>query len=492
MSGTRISRHGEERALNNQSRSPWFETAKLGRARGRLLLISYHFPPSLAVGGLRWQKLARVASDRGWELDVLAADPAELPRRDDARLGDLPAGVRIYPIPRPVSLPDRLERGFFLVRNALRPRESAPVTSSGRSSTRPSGREEGGSLARADIRFNPLRPRDYARAFHAWSDVARDAAWSMQARRVGETLVADRTRYAAVISCGPPHHGHVAGSALAARAGIPHVMDLRDPWSLQQRLVEGVASPVWFAMTRRAEARTLAKASLLVCNTPSFLEAMRLAFPGAPARRITVLNGWDAEPLPAAPSRERFVVAYAGSIYLDRDPGPLFAAIRRLVEARHLSPAYLEIAFMGDVQSYGGQTLPGIAAAAGVGEYLRLVPARGRREVMEFLSSASVLVSLPQDSDLAIPSKVFEYMLFPAWLLALAEPGSATAEVLAGTEAAVVAPKNVGAIAAALDHWYGEFEAHRFPAPIGLDTRLGRLGQGALLFSALEELLAEA
>src|ERR1700704_4552359 len=89
--------------------APWFVPPPLPSPRGRLLLATYHFPPSPAVGGLRWQKLAAVAAERGWEVDVLALDPAALDRRDDARLGDLPSGVRIYAVPKQMAFAERLE-----------------------------------------------------------------------------------------------------------------------------------------------------------------------------------------------------------------------------------------------------------------------------------------------------------------------------------------------------------------------------------------------
>lgn len=468
--------------------APWFETGPLQNSRGRLLLATYHFPPSPAVGGLRWQKLASVAAARGWELDVLAADPTGFKQRDEARLQDLPKGVRIFAIGRPTSRPERLERVLLRVRSAFRTGSgSGREASSGGTEQTP----EGGTLPRGEIRFNPLRRRDYVRAFHSWADVGRDAAWAAAVRRAGELLWDGGHGYQVVISCGPPHYVHAAASALAARHAVPHVMDLRDPWSLQQRVVEGIASPLWFHLTRRAERRALRRAALLVCNTVPFLKAMREAFPDYPARRIAVLNGWDPETLPVTPPRRQFVIAYAGSIYLDRDPSPLFRAARRVIERRAVGPERFGLAFMGYAKSYDGRTLESLAKEAGIGDFVRVYPSGGRREVLELLSEASVLVSLPQDSDLAIPSKIFEYMRFPAWLLALEKRESATGVLLSDTEAAVVDPQDVEGIAAVLDRCYQAFESGHFPAPIARDVRFSREVQGERLFTAIEAMLPQ-
>ena len=63
---------------------------------------------------------------------------------------------------------------------------------------------------------------------------------------------------------------------------------------------------------------------------------------------------------------------------------------------------------------------------------------------------------------LALPAKVFEYVRFDSWLLALAEPGSAIAQVLEGTSADVVVPE-VDAIAAAIVRRYRDHRAGNSP-----------------------------
>jgi hypothetical protein len=70
----------------------------------------------------------------------------------------------------------------------------------------------------------------------------------------------------------------------------------------------------------------------------------------------------------------------------------------------------------------------------------------------------------------------------------MAEPGSATARVLAGTGADVVSPADVGAIADAIGRRFDAFAAGTRPVPLGVDPRLSRRYQGGLLLDALEEI----
>src|SRR5829696_1724139 len=99
--------------------SPFFEAPGFDPGRPRLLLLSYHFPPGAAVGALRWQKLAGIAAERGWQLDVITLAPEEAVRPDPRRLAELPAGTRVWGVARRMPWEDRL------LQTALRWRKSA-------------------------------------------------------------------------------------------------------------------------------------------------------------------------------------------------------------------------------------------------------------------------------------------------------------------------------------------------------------------------------
>src|SRR5262249_13645677 len=114
-----------------------------------------------------------------------------------------------------------------------------------------------------------------------------------------------------------------------------------------------------------------------------------------------------------------------------------------------------------------------------------------RREAAEFLARASMLLNLPQDSHQAIPSKVFEYMRFPAWLLALEEPGSATDLILRGTAADVALPGDVDRIAGILRTRYRQHREGHVPRPLAAEGRLSRRAQARLLFDAIDEILED-
>ena len=105
---------------------------------------------------------------------------------------------------------------------------------------------------------------------------------------------------------------------------------------------------------------------------------------------------------------------------------------------------------------------------------------------MEFLAGATMLLSLPQDADLCVPAKIFEYTKFNAWVLILATEGSATARVFAGSNADVVDPSAVERMADVISARYAEFRRSGRPRPVGHDGRFERRRQAELLAQHLE------
>jgi len=472
---------------------PWFDAGPAPEGARPLLLVSYHFPPSEAAGALRWQKLAAFAAERGYRLDVLALDPAGLARSDPARLGDLPSGTRIFAIPDPPLLRERAEEmasAAVAGLRGLRPSGGTEIPAPEGPAPSEASAEAGGdghSLGRDVLGWHPLDPAWLRRAYFAASAYAREGAWARRATKLGRALCR-RTSYATVLTCGPPHMVHEVGRRLARSRRLPFVMDMRDPWSLQPRLPEHLASPLWYALARRHEGRAVAEATVVACNTVPAAEALREAHPEAAGRILAVMNGFDEVSIRDCGPRDRFLITFAGTLYLDRDPTALFRAAGRLVQELRLEPAELGLEFIGHVERFGGVPLERIADEAGLDPaFLTTRAFMTRDRLTRHLAGSAVLVNLPQDSDLSIPSKVFEYLCFPAWLLAMESPDTATGRLLRDSGADLVDPGDVEAIEAAVKKRYLAFRSGERPAPLARGLpQLSRRAQAEKLLDALE------
>ncbi|HEY5086318.1 MAG TPA: hypothetical protein VII66_03075, partial [Gemmatimonadaceae bacterium] len=202
---------------------------------------------------------------------------------------------------------------------------------------------------------------------------------------------------------------------------------------------------------------------------------------------VTVTNGGDDDDvLPPQRRGGRFVIAHAGTIYLDRDPRALFRAAAHVIRKLSLTPDDLTLEFIGDMEAVGGFPIEEVARAEGIAEYVRTGPSRSYDEALAFMADATMLITMSGGNIAAIPAKTFECVRFPAWILALSAPGSATALLLAGTGADVAPPGDVKSIAEIIEGRYREHRAGVFPEPIGRDPRFSRRHQAGILLDALE------
>lgn len=459
--------------------TPYFERAGPPPKRGRLLLVSYHFPPGGTAGALRWQKFTPYLAECGWGVDVITEIGAP-DNRDETRLAELPPGTRVFGIIHRDPLTFRVAvtlRGLLkgAVRR-LRPPLPPTPTRQASSPRRPV------SLHRDEI-LGPWRKGELASAFRAFMKRHRWQAWGIQAKRLAAQIFTPGD-HRVIISCGPPHEVHPAIRGLATKREVPFVLDLRDPWSLVQRLPAHHANRLGLWLSARDEARAMRDARLIVMNTEPAAEAMMERYPDARDRIISVMNGCDADAPPRLPAGTVFSIRYAGSVYLDRDPRPLFKATHQVITRLALMPGDLTIEFM-TYRTIESQNLERVAHEEGLGEFMLMHPPDTRAAALDFLAGASVLVNLPQDSSMAIPSKVFDYVQLPAWLLVLEARGSATERLFRDTGADVVDPGDVGGIADVLERRYGEWQSGGCAQALSRDPRFHRSTQAKRLVDAI-------
>jgi glycosyltransferase involved in cell wall biosynthesis len=487
---------------------PLFEHPGATRSARRLLLISYHFPPDTTIGARRWEKLSHFVAERGWGLDVITC--AE-PGADLSRLELLPEDTRVYALPpQYMHAAEWLEHQAWRAYRTIRPAPRAPAAAgkgmaaadavargagprgdAARGTAAPlpdiAPREHPDTVSRHDIRWWPLTPRKMLRSYWVWLDFVRHERWARDAVRLAEQILEPGVHFA-VVTSGPPHMTHETGRILSERHGLPFVMDMRDPWSLNERVTERWASPLWLRGTARHEREMVRQAALVVANTAPARDALARAYPDASERIITVMNGSDDDPLPPQRRGGRFTIAYAGTVYDYGDPRSLFRAAARVIRDLALTPADFGMDFIGNFDDGGEQALFETARTEGVEEFISVGPTRSHEGAMHFLSQATMLVTFPGWNSVAIPGKVFECVRFDAWLLALSDAGSATDLLLRGTDADVVPRDDIEGIARVIERRYQAHRRGEEATHIARDERFSRRLQARILLDALARL----
>lgn len=234
--------------------------------RNKVMLITYHFPPSAASGAFRLLGFARHLPTFGWQPLVVA--PPTLPWEpiDPLLVDDIPDSAIVHNVPYPIGAP-RLLR--VLAQNAV------------------------------------WLPR----------------AWSACKRMI------DEHRPDAIMTSGPPHCVHVLGDYLKRRSGLPWVADFRDPWISNGTHRKLGWSERWALQWERC---VFANADLVLANAPNARRLYQGAHPNDGAKIVTLTNGYDPQPCLVEPGlREDSCVRllHAGEIYAGRNPAPLFQAL---------------------------------------------------------------------------------------------------------------------------------------------------------------------
>lgn len=465
----------------------------------RLLLLSANFAPSSVVGALRWSRAVALLDAHGFAFDVVCAEPAPGTGSEQALLDALPPGTRVVAVPAPPDGPWRRAMGLLAsaarLRARLRPaRPEAPPAAAGAAAAAPvtsatsavrAGADGIAAVERASL------PREVLRAL---TFLAQDEGEERWARAAVAAAAAHFPAgdYAAIVTSGPPHAVHLHADRLAQRAGVPHVVDLRDPWTHWSWVDGSKESPLFLRRTRPRQAAVMQAAQLVLTTTERQTATLRAHYPAAAARIHTVLNGADDEPLPPATDDGVFRLAYTGTLYVDRDPGPLFSAIRTFADEAELGPDRLQVEFMGHVEVLGRRRVRDIAEQAGVSPWLVLTPVRPRAEAMRLLARSHVLISFAERLKETIPAKVFEYARFPAWLLLVGPDDQATNELLAGGGALTAPADDVAAMRAALARAYAAWRAEGRPRPIAEQLPLARAAQVARMATLLREVTGGA
>jgi glycosyltransferase involved in cell wall biosynthesis len=352
-----------------------------------VLIISYWFAPSPAVGGKRFSFLAREFARQGYDVHVITHETREW--SDWKTDSSLPLAGHVHRCAERVKLP--LTGGRFLHRlaNSVLRRLLAPL---------------------------------------GW-----EILWARAATRKALAVARQyRLQDGVVIATSPAHAALIAGSDVARQLGWPLILDYRDPWSAHDwpRWRRSVASQ-WFA--RRIERPLIRRSAARVLNTPAMRGAFERFFPRAERERNYVIpNGFEAAAGdPPQPSTDGPVhIVHAGEIFKGRSLLPVLEAAARL-ESRFPERPIL-------VTTFGELPVPEQERirAAGLERFVEVRPRIPFKELFVELQRAHLLLAIVGDHMVySTPYKVYDYMSVGRPILGIAPRGAALFELLADSGA---------------------------------------------------------
>jgi len=423
---------------------------------GRVLLISYLFPPTGGSAVQRPAKLAKYLPRLGWSVEVMSAGHDRFAWYDPSLLQEVPTDCRIHRVPgfEPASVARRICCGL-----RLRSRDNHQISAVATPHRDRAQRVEDSiywRLAKLTNRFGRGNGETL------WIGPAVRAAIRRHHQQP----------FDAVISTGPPHFVHQVAKRIARKTGLPWIADVRDP--LVHDYYRTSMSRTELATAQELEQVILREASMVVTTCTTLAEDFRKRYPHRSLHNVrTITNGFDRNDIRSAleanagtfNKSEDCVFVAAGAWYGRREirrlVEPLQAIIDRYPDWRGQVRLVIAGTIDGEQRRFWERQRP---------EWMKRVGYVDHNTAIRLAAEATcAMVVVPdcQTGYMTVPAKTFELLALPTHILALVPPGSETEKLVTCASASTVSPLEDGEkTAAAMEsviraHFDGALQADR-------------------------------
>jgi hypothetical protein len=397
--------------------------------RPSILLVSYHFYPSNEIGARRPTALARYLVNKGLRVAVVSAFGGK----------DITPGSQVLPgvVAVPVQRPSRTFTDAVVQFKRKIYRDNAGAVHQSRpSGVSPSVTAQSKSFL-ARVRELYFQMFYFIDEYKSWGRRAYSAA-VREGKRYPPTLV---------LSSAPPPTVLWVGMLAARRLRIPHIADLRDPWTdviaalHPSRLIE-------LALARKIEAWIMRSAAAITSTGTRVVNLLIHRQPELATKTFVIRNGYDDSVCDAASDTGgRLAMLFAGELYLNRDPFPLLDALERLVSRPDVDASRVRVTFMGRKSEYAGKSFVSWLEGKRCAAVVNFIPPEAPSVVAEKTLQSTVLLNLAQYQPLSIPAKTFEHLASGRENLLLCEDDSESAQLVAKIPGVLqVDPRNAAAL----------------------------------------------
>lgn len=244
-----------------------------------------------------------------------------------------------------------------------------------------------------------------------------------------------RERPRAIWSTYPIATAHLVAHTLAKLSGLPWIADFRD--SMTEETYPD--DPRQRAMFLRIERRTVERAAAIVFTTEGARRMYRARYPQIDPQKFHLIpNGYDEESFRVAETKVRaresvregpLVLLHSGVLYpSERDPRPLFGALRRLKRSGSISARDLQVVLRA---SGHDKLIAEMLSEFDVADIVRLAPSISYGDaLLEMLQVDALLLLQAANSNHQIPAKLYEYLRTGSPILALTDVAGDSAAAL--------------------------------------------------------------
>jgi hypothetical protein len=395
-------------------------THELG-SKNSILLITYHFPPSAAVGGMRMANFAKWLPLFGWEPHVLTIRDENIELVDQERLQHV-QGVKTDKVG---VLPTVATMYAAIKARLYGPPKSASPSETGLSPISGSDPACNETLAR--------RLKRYLLSFIVFPDLER--GWIIPGILAAVRLIR-RHRYQWIMTSCPPYSVHLIGLALKIITGTKWVADFRDPWMTTGSKQNYPTCILSLRLESWLEKKAIENADLVLFNVERLRNAYRDRYTHVPGDKFVFIPNGIAphavkERTPVK-KYDTFTLSYTGSLYVGRSPEPVFQAVARLIQESKTTPEAVRIKLVGHCRNVDGMPIGSLIGKYGLEASVEVSDPLPYTEALEIVRRSHLALLFAPHLPYQIPAKFYDYLGAGVRILGIAEEGG-TADLVRDT-----------------------------------------------------------
>ena len=349
----------------------------------KVLIITYHWPPSGGITVLRCLKFVKYLREFGWEPIVFTADNAASQFLDFGNEKDIPEGIEIHKVP------------IFEPINAFK---------------KISGRKKNVPLQ--NITSNSAKKKTVVDKFAMWlrgNFFIPDARyrWIKPSVKYLNNYLQTHT-VDAILTDGPPHTNTVIGMRIAQKFALPWLADFQDPWTQVDYYSKLYIGKRADKKHRALEQEVFQTANKITIASPTWKKELE----AIGANNVSVIYYGFDEPdfmqYSPEPTRQ-FNIFHGGLLGEDRNPISFANALSDLFLVYPELKKKVRIRLAGEVDLSVKLTLEKTGLAE-ITDYLGMI---SRVDVLKEYASASLLllpINKAENAKGRVPGKLFEML----------------------------------------------------------------------------------
>jgi len=446
-----------------------------------ILIISYHFHPSSAIGARRPTKLACSLAEKN-NVTVIC-------KKTELKVADsqLPSTLDVKAIYQHPGILNPV--WFFLksikayIKKLMSPNHSEVQATGPKfvQLTKDSYDLENESLAK--------RVRRYVLSVQSLLDASK--SWVALSAVVLLLSKLKRKKIDIVVTSGPTSNAHLLGLLAKKLFGARWVMDLRDPITIWGEIYPWCISQWRRTIEDSLERQYIKQADCIVCTSPSLLLEIENNSPVSKGKLELIYNGFDTTlPDKPIPVSGELRLLYAGALYMNRNPIPMFEATNELILENKIERKKFIFDLYGQCDSWNGVNLIEWISQKGLCDVIQIHGHITQDEVTKKSLCSNVLVNFAQNQPMQIPAKTFDQIAVCKEILLVSEVNSDSAKLIGDNGFGRVSPSDKNSIKSTLEELYlfYVYENNSFSSKLSTRQSFSRVNQNHLYESIINRL----